>query len=93
MKALISSVGTRGDVQPALALAIALRDQGADVALCASPNFVNWAESLGFPATAMGVVMRPPRPDDPPPAVRSAAAQSWLRGGPALPRPKPTPTS
>jgi vancomycin aglycone glucosyltransferase len=74
MKALISSVGTRGDVQPALALALALRDQGGDVSLCVSPNFVDWAERLGLPARPMGVEMRAPRPGETPPAAPPRAA-------------------
>lgn len=60
MDALLSAVGTRGDVQPALALAIELRDLGHAVRLCVSPNFVDWAKSLGFEAVPMGVEMRMP---------------------------------
>jgi vancomycin aglycone glucosyltransferase len=60
MRALIAAVGTRGDVQPALALAIELRDLGHTVRLCISPNFVDWAKSLGFEAVPMGVEMRMP---------------------------------
>jgi vancomycin aglycone glucosyltransferase len=72
MRALISSVGTRGDVQPAMALALALRGEGCDVRLCVSPNFVAWAEQLGFEARPMGVEMRAPRPGETPaPAPRA----------------------
>jgi vancomycin aglycone glucosyltransferase len=58
VRALVSAVGTRGDVQPAVALAVALRDLGHEARLCVSPNFVAWAEGLGFAATAVGVEMR-----------------------------------
>jgi vancomycin aglycone glucosyltransferase len=60
MRALLAAVGTRGDVQPALALALALRKRGHAVRLCISPNFVAWAKSLGLEATPMGVEMRMP---------------------------------
>jgi vancomycin aglycone glucosyltransferase len=62
MRALLAAVGTRGDVQPAVALALELRTRGHDVRLCISPNFVDWAKSLGLDARPMGVEMRaPPR--------------------------------
>jgi vancomycin aglycone glucosyltransferase len=55
MRVLLAAVGTRGDVQPALALALELRKLGHAVRLCISPNFVEWqaAESaeLRFPQT------------------------------------------
>jgi vancomycin aglycone glucosyltransferase len=60
VRALIAAVGTRGDVQPALALALELRKLGHDVRLCISPNFVDWANSLGLEAVPMGVEMRMP---------------------------------
>jgi len=50
MRALLAAVGTRGDVQPALALALELRKLGHAVRLCISPNFVDWAKSLGLEA-------------------------------------------
>ncbi|MEZ0374849.1 MAG: glycosyltransferase, partial [Candidatus Sericytochromatia bacterium] len=76
MRVLISGVGTRGDVQPVLALAVALREQGHEASVCVPPNFVDWATRLGFAATPVGVEMRapgratgpaptpPPRPED-----------------------------
>ena len=60
MRALLAAVGTRGDVQPALALALELRKLGHSVRLCISPNFVAWAISLGLEAVPMGVEMRVP---------------------------------
>jgi vancomycin aglycone glucosyltransferase len=60
MRALLVAVGTRGDVQPALALALELRKLGHAVRLCISPNFVDWAKSLGLEAVPMGVEMRMP---------------------------------
>jgi vancomycin aglycone glucosyltransferase len=60
MRALLSAVGTRGDVQPAIALALELRKLGHTVRLCISPNFVDWAKSVGLEAVPMGVEMRMP---------------------------------
>lgn len=54
MKVLLSSWGTRGDVQPFLALAFALRARGHDSRLCVAPNFKSWVESLGFACVSMG---------------------------------------
>jgi sterol 3beta-glucosyltransferase len=39
-RVLLATVGTRGDVQPFLALAIALRAAGHEVAICTCPRFV-----------------------------------------------------
>src|SRR5262245_4121119 len=61
MRILLSVVGTRGDVQPVIALALEARQLGHDVHLCAPPNFIEWAQSLGFVATSVGIEMRAPR--------------------------------
>src|SRR5262245_8819893 len=60
MRVLLAAVGTRGDVQPAIALALELRRLGHAVRMCISPNFVDWAKSLGLEALPMGVEMRAP---------------------------------
>jgi vancomycin aglycone glucosyltransferase len=60
MRTLISSVGTRGDVQPAIALARELKSLGHEPRLCVPPNFVNWAKGLGCEAFPIGIEMRPP---------------------------------
>jgi vancomycin aglycone glucosyltransferase len=60
MKVLLAAVGTRGDVQPAIALALELRRLGHAVRMCISPNFVVWATALGLEAVPMGVEMRMP---------------------------------
>jgi vancomycin aglycone glucosyltransferase len=58
MRVLVSAVGTRGDVHPAVAFALELRSLGHDVRVCVSPNFVEWVSGLGFEATPVGVEMR-----------------------------------
>ena len=60
MRALLVAVGTRGDVQPALALALELRRLGHAVRVCISPNFVDRATALGLEAAPLGVEMRMP---------------------------------
>ncbi len=60
MRALLSSVGTRGDVQPILALAVNVRDLDHEVRLCVPPNFVDWVRGFGFEAVPVGVEMRYP---------------------------------
>lgn len=54
MKVLISSIGTRGDVQPVLALAVELRARGHEAYVCAAPNFREWVESLGVSFVPLG---------------------------------------
>lgn len=61
MRALLSAVGTRGDVQPIVALAMRVRELGHDVRLCVPPNFVEWVRRLGFEAVPVGVEMRRPQ--------------------------------
>src|SRR5262245_11261579 len=61
IRALLSVVGTRGDVQPVMALALELRARGVDVRLCLPPNFIEWAQGFGFVATPVGIEMRAPR--------------------------------
>src|SRR4051812_22891127 len=60
MRVLLSSVGTRGDVQPIVALGSRVRDLGHQVRLCVPPNFVAWVGGFGFEAVPVGVEMRPP---------------------------------
>jgi vancomycin aglycone glucosyltransferase len=55
MKVLLFSMGTRGDVQPLLALAAELRALGHDTPLCVNPFFKEWVESLGFPHLPLGL--------------------------------------
>ncbi|HYV49877.1 MAG TPA: glycosyltransferase [Myxococcaceae bacterium] len=54
MKALISSIGTRGDVQPVLALAVELKALGHAAKLCVAPNFKAWVESYGVECVPLG---------------------------------------
>jgi vancomycin aglycone glucosyltransferase len=58
MRVLLSTIGSRGDVQPLVALALELRAQGQDVRLCVPPDFREWIEGLGFAVTPIGPELR-----------------------------------
>lgn len=57
-KILISTIGTRGDVQPLLALALELRALGHEPSLCVPPNFSEWVESFGLRCFPIGPDLR-----------------------------------
>jgi hypothetical protein len=54
MQVLLSSIGSRGDVQPILALALELKALGHDATLCVAPNFKDWIESYGAACIPIG---------------------------------------
>ncbi|MFT4126331.1 MAG: glycosyltransferase [Gordonia sp. (in: high G+C Gram-positive bacteria)] len=54
MKVAIPLTGTRGDVQPAVALGLELRRRGHDVLVGAPPNLVGFTERAGLPAVPCG---------------------------------------
>ncbi len=54
MKVLLSSIGSRGDVQPILALALELKKLGHEARLCVAPNFKEWIESYGLECAPIG---------------------------------------
>ncbi len=54
MHVLLSSIGSRGDVQPLLALAVELRALGHTARLCVAPNFKEWIESYGTECVPIG---------------------------------------
>jgi vancomycin aglycone glucosyltransferase len=58
MRALLSTIGSRGDVQPLVALALELKAIGEDVRLCVPPDFRDWIEGLGIPVTPIGPEVR-----------------------------------
>src|SRR5262249_62222291 len=70
MRVLLSTIGSRGDVQPLLALALQLRSLGQEVRLCVPPDFREWIEGLGFDVTPIG------------PDVRRASAANAPAGAP-----------
>ncbi|NOK32778.1 glycosyltransferase family 1 protein [Corallococcus exercitus] len=59
MRILLSTIGSRGDVQPMVALASRLKALGQEVHLCVPPDFRDWIEGLGMPVTPIGPELRP----------------------------------
>jgi len=58
MRVLLSTIGSRGDVQPLVALASQLETLGEDVRLCVPPDFCDWIEGLGMAVTSIGPELR-----------------------------------
>ena len=73
MRVLLSTIGSRGDVQPLVALALQLKALGQEVRLCVPPDFRDWIESLGIPVTPIG------------PEARNAAAATPATPAPPSP--------
>jgi vancomycin aglycone glucosyltransferase len=55
MRILLATHGTRGDVQPIVALGVALKSRGHIVRLVAPANFVTWVRSFGLDAESDGI--------------------------------------
>ncbi|GAA4972002.1 glycosyltransferase [Actinoplanes utahensis] len=78
MRILLATIGSRGDVQPLVALGTRLRALGHQVRVCAPPDFQDWLTELGFEAAAIGPPMRQalatkPRPHYTPEQLRPMA--------------------
>ena len=94
MRVLLSTIGSRGDVQPLVALALQLRELGQEVRICAPPDFREWIGTLGIPFVPVGPEVRQTAAPNPsaaqaPPApehLYQAAARSSVFS-PIQPRP------
>lgn len=73
MRVLVSTVGSRGDVQPFLALAVALRHAGHTVTLATHARFGDWVRSHGVSHATL--------PGDPRTVIASEAGRDLLRRG------------
>lgn len=85
MRVLLSTIGSRGDVQPLVALALQLRALGQEVHLCVPPDFQDWIESLGMPVTPIGPQLRStgkasPSAAPPTPEQRRQMAEASVAG-------------
>ena len=58
MRVLLSTIGSRGDVQPLVALGVQLKALGQDVHMCVPPDFREWIEGLGISVTPIGPELR-----------------------------------
>ncbi|WP_280361078.1 glycosyltransferase [Nocardia wallacei] len=58
MRVVLSTYGSRGDVEPMVALAIRLRDLGVEVRLCAPPDFEERVAEVGVPMIPVGPSVR-----------------------------------
>jgi vancomycin aglycone glucosyltransferase len=75
MRALLSTIGSRGDVQPLVALALELKALGHEVRLCVPPDFREWIEGFGLPVTPIGPEVRKSAASSAPPAAVSPSAE------------------
>ncbi len=58
MRVLLSTYGSRGDVEPIMGLAVALRELGAQVRVCAPPDFAELMARIGVPMVPVGTSAR-----------------------------------
>ncbi|GAA4905915.1 vancomycin aglycone glucosyltransferase [Stackebrandtia albiflava] len=74
MRVLLTSVGSRGDIQPLAALAHRLREGGAEVRVCAPPDeeFADLLAGVGVTLTPMGPTVRSVVAGDRPPTAEDA---------------------
>ena len=54
MRVLLSTYGSRGDVEPMLGLAVQLGALGADVRVCAPPDCAELLGDIGVPLVPIG---------------------------------------
>jgi vancomycin aglycone glucosyltransferase len=77
MRVLLSTWGSRGDVEPMVGLAVQLQALGADVRVCAPPDFEKLLARVGVPMVPLGQSVRElvhgERPSTPADAPRVAA--------------------
>ncbi|HEY1919435.1 MAG TPA: glycosyltransferase [Streptosporangiaceae bacterium] len=90
---LTTGIGSRGDVQPLVALASRLRESGHQARFCVPPDFLDWVEGLGFPVTPIGPQLRGTGPAQRPsrstqPSAQPARTQAGPGPRPAGPAPQ-----
>lgn len=60
MRVSLSTYGSRGDVAPMVGLAVQLGALGAEVPVCAPPDFAEPLAGVGVPLVPIGQRVRPP---------------------------------
>ena len=58
VRVLLSTWGSRGDVEPLLGLALALRARSVEVRMCAPPDFAERVAEVGVPFVSLGSAVR-----------------------------------
>ena len=58
MRVLLLAYGSRGDVEPMVGLAVRLRELGAEVRVCAPPDFAELLDGVGIPLVPVGGSVR-----------------------------------
>ncbi|MFG2226592.1 glycosyltransferase [Streptomyces sp. NPDC048644] len=58
MRVLLLAYGSRGDVEPMVGLAVSLRALGAEVQVCAPPDFTELLDGFGLPLVPLGRSVR-----------------------------------
>lgn len=66
MRVLLSTIGSRGDVQQVVTLGLQLRELGQEVRICAPPDFREWIEALGISFVPVGPEVRQTATASPP---------------------------
>ena len=59
MRVLLSTYGSRGDVEPMAGFAVQLRALGAEVPVCTPPDFAELLARVGAPLVPVGQPVRP----------------------------------
>jgi vancomycin aglycone glucosyltransferase len=59
VRLLLSTIGSRGDVEPLLALALELKALGQEVRICAPPDFEDWVNGFEIDFLPIGPLLRP----------------------------------
>jgi vancomycin aglycone glucosyltransferase len=69
MRVLLSTYGSRGDVEPMVGLSMHLGALGAEVRVCAPPDFAELLAGVGAPLVPIGQPVRPPVTGATPPSA------------------------
>ena len=59
MRVLVSTYGSRGCVEPVVGRAVPLRARGAEMRVCAPPDFAELLARVGVPLVPVGQPVRP----------------------------------
>ncbi|MEV4319622.1 glycosyltransferase [Actinocrispum sp. NPDC049592] len=80
MRVVLSTFGSRGDVEPLVALAVRLRESGAEVTVCAPPDddFVARLAGVGVPLVGVGPSARALTKAAPPPSAMPERAAAII---------------